>query len=92
MGGMRVAGLCAHVSVGCSVCRTEQPTDRREELWSLQRRYPGMGLWEEGKGVCCLYPISPPDSSGPMPPGGARCLCGFGGLRASPRILGGGVG
>ena len=51
-----------------------------------------MGLWEEGKGVCCLYPISPPDSSGPMPPGGARCLCGFGGLRASPRILGGGVG
>lgn len=51
-----------------------------------------MGLWEEGKGVCCLYPMSPPNSTGPRPQGGVGCRCGFGGLWASPRILGGRVG
>lgn len=84
-GAMLICGWHAGARPMCTcVCRLLCPTDRREELRSLQRRYPGMGLWEEGKGVCCLYPISPPDSTGPIPPGGARCRCGFGGLRPRP--------
>ena len=26
-----------------------------------------MGLWEEGRGFCCLYPTSQPNTTGPTP-------------------------
>lgn len=51
-----------------------------------------MGLWEEGKGVCCLYPMSPPNSMGPGPRvWGWGVDVRFGGLWACARILGGRV-